>query len=393
MTAMKIFIKNTAAAMRRELRLMQQRPVYLIATVGVLAFCTVFFLTFLKDRQPYDLPIGVVDSDHSSLSRNFTRQIEATKIGKTISFTSYTEARKALQTGKITAFFVIPENFYDDVLSYRQPTLSFYVNTAYFIGGSLSYKELLTLANLSSGAVQREVLRAKGLTDSEIMGLIQPITIDAHQIGNPTMDYKVFLVNALLPGILEAIVILVTVYALGSELKYGTSRHLLEKAGGSMSAAMLGKLIPYTILFSALGIICDCILYDWAGFPMAGSVFNMFVGTFVLVLASEAVAFFIIGALPVLRLAVSIAALYSTLGFSMAGFSLPVEAMPSFIRGLPAIFPVRHYYLMYVQEAFYASGFGGWYMQLVYMLLFLFLPPLVYRRLQKAYVNLNFPRK
>ena len=230
------------------------------------------------------------------------------------------------------------------------------------------------------------------MSDTEIMGQIQPIVIDSHQIGNPTMDYKAFLLNALLPGILEAIVILVTVYALGSELKYGTSRHLLEKAGGSMSAALLGKLIPYTALFVLLGLTCDFILYGRTGFPMAGSVLNMCVGTVALILASEAVAVFIIGTLPVLRLAISIAALYSTLGFSMAGFSLPVEAMPPYIRGLSAVFPVRHYYLMYVQEAFFAGGFGGWYMQLAYMLLFLFLPATVYGRLRKAYENLNFPR-
>ena len=58
------------------MRVMRQRPVYLLASVGVLAFCLVFCLTFLKDRIPEDLPIGVVDQDCSSLSRNFIRQIE-----------------------------------------------------------------------------------------------------------------------------------------------------------------------------------------------------------------------------------------------------------------------------------------------------------------------------
>ena len=67
------------------------------------------------------------------------------------------------------------------------------------------------------------------MNDDAIMGQIQPIVIDAHQIGNVTTDYGVYLTNVLLPGILEMIVILVTVFALGSELKYGTSRHMLEK--------------------------------------------------------------------------------------------------------------------------------------------------------------------
>ena len=387
------FLHNITAVMRRELRLMRQRPVYLLASVGVMTFCMIFFLTLLRDRIPQDLPVGVVDLDESSLSRNFIRQLDATRIGETVGFSSYTEARKALQTGKISSFCVIPEGFYSDVLSNRQPVLTMYVNTLYFVGGALSYKELLTLANLSSGAVQREVLRAKGPDDGSIMAQIQPIVIDSHNIGNPAADYRAFLCNALIPGVLETIIILVTVYAIGSELKYGTSRHLLEKAGGSMTAAMLGKLIPYTVLFTMMGIICDLILYDRMGFPMAGSIRNMFLGTFLLVLASEAVAFFIVGALPVLRLSISISALYSMLAFSLAGFSLPVEAMPPYVQGLSAAFPLRHFYLIYVQEGIFGSGFGGWYTQVIALMCFLALPPLVYRRLQKAYINLNFPRK
>ena len=112
-----------------------------------------------------------------------------------------------------------------------------------------------------------------------------------------------------------------------------------------------------------------------------------------MVLACEAVAIFIIGALPVLRLAISISALYSVLGFSLAGFTFPVESMPAFIQGLAAAFPLRHYYMFYVQEAIFASGFSGWYPQIVYMLLFLFLPAIVYRRLKNAYLLQNFPRK
>ena len=59
------FLHNIAAVIRRELRLMRQRPVYLLASVGVMTFCMIFFLTLLRDRIPQDLPVGVVDLDES----------------------------------------------------------------------------------------------------------------------------------------------------------------------------------------------------------------------------------------------------------------------------------------------------------------------------------------
>ena len=49
------------AVARRELRIIRQRPIYLLGSVGVIAFCAIFFLTFLKDGLPSDVPIGLVD--------------------------------------------------------------------------------------------------------------------------------------------------------------------------------------------------------------------------------------------------------------------------------------------------------------------------------------------
>ena len=82
------FFHNMMAVVRRELRLMRRRPIYLLASLGVMAFCTVFFLTFLKEGMPQKLPIGVVDKDNSSLSRNLVRQLDATQLGEVVSLGS-----------------------------------------------------------------------------------------------------------------------------------------------------------------------------------------------------------------------------------------------------------------------------------------------------------------
>ena len=80
---MKGTLQNLINVIRREIRLMRQRPIYLISSVAVTAFCSLFFLTFLRDGQPKELPVGIVDYDNSSVSRNFTRQLDATrKIGR-----------------------------------------------------------------------------------------------------------------------------------------------------------------------------------------------------------------------------------------------------------------------------------------------------------------------
>ena len=387
------FWHNIGAVARRELRIMRNRPIYLLGSVVTVAFCAIFFLTFLKQGLPHDMPIGVVDLDNSSLSRDFSRQLDATQLGKVLKYDTFAEAREDMQSGKITAICVIPEGMYADVQASRRPTFTYYLNGLYFVGGALSYKNILTMINLADGAVQREVLRAKGVNEDAIMGRIQPVNVDFHQIGNKYTNYGYYLTNIFLPGVLALAAVIILIYSLGAELKYGTSRHLLNTAGGSMFTALFGKMLVYTILFSAMGLILVLLMYDWMHFPIAGSIWNMFLAIVLLVLASESVAVFIIGLLPVPRLALSIGALYSVMAFSMSGFTLPVETMPPYMQGLAEAFPLRHYFLFYSREVIFGTGFAGWWKEAIHLLLFMLLPSIVILRLKGAYIYQNFPKK
>ena len=378
---------------RRELRIVRNRPLYFMGSIGVIAFCAIFFLTFLDHGLPDDIPIGVVDEDYSTTSRNFCQQLDATQLGKVVHYDSFSSAREDMTSGKIAGVCVIPEGMNEDIQAFRQPKITFYVNGLYFVSGALAWKDLLTMVNLTNGAVQREVLRAKGFNDSQIMGLIRPIDIDTHQIGNVTTNYNYYLSGILLPGVLEMIVILVLIYSLGAELKFGTSRHLMEYSGHSVVTALTGKLLVWTLAFSVIGFVIIMLLYHWLHFPISGSIFNMFIAMFLMILASEAIGVFILEMLPVPRLALSVGALYSVLGFSLSGFTLPLEAMPPYIQGLAAMFPLRHYYLFYVQEVIFGAGFAGWWKEVIYLLMFLFVPLIGLNRLKKAYIHQNFPKE
>lgn len=380
------------AVARRELRIIRQRPIYLLGSVGVIAFCAIFFLTFLKDGLPSDVPIGLVDYDYSSTSRNFCQQLDATQLGKVVHYDSFAAAREDMNRGKIAAVCVVPVGMNDDIQANRQPKITFYVNGLYFVSGALAWKDLLQMVNLTNGAVQRQAFRARGYNDSQIMGMIRPVDVDVHQIGNVGTNYNYYLSSVLLPGVLEMIVIIVLIYSLGAELKYGTSRHLLQTSGNSIVTALAGKLLVWTLTFSAIGLILILLLFHRLHFPLAGSIWNMFLGIFLMIFASEAIAIFILEMLPVPRLALSIGALYSVLGFSLSGFTLPIEAMPPYIQGLAAAFPLRHYYLLYVQEAIFGAGFAGWWKQVIYLLIFILLPLIGLVRLKKAYIHQNFPK-
>jgi len=383
-----------SATLWREWHRMLKRPIYWIASVGVMSFCYIFFLTFFHEGQPTAMPVGVVDLDQTSVSREIIRNIDATQQAKVVmQASSFIEAREAMQAGKIYAFVVIQHHFTNDLVSNQRPTLTFYVNEGYFIAGSLLLKDISYMSALTSGAYQEKVLEAKGTSESQIMGIIQPIALDVHLIGNPWANYGIYLLNVLLPGELQLMVLLLTIFSIGVELKERTARSWLKTANHSFSAALIGKLLPYTFIFTIIGIVGDILLYRFMHYPMQASIGWMFLATFLLVIAYQAVGVFIIGLLPVMRDGVAMAAFYGLLAFTYAGFTFPIEYMPSNVQIFSELFPIRHYFRMYVNEALLGLDIRHSLVQIAAMSAFLLLPLLVFTRLKKAVIYLHYPIK
>lgn len=380
--------------MRREVHQMFARPLYMFASVGVMLLSTFFFLTLMRRGSAEKMPIALVDLDQTSISRRLCHEMQATpSVDICLITSSYPEAREAMQQGHVYGIFVIPDGFYDDLVAFKRPKMDFYVTNAYTVGGNTAYKQMLTMVNLTSGAFQREVLRKKGLPDDVIMHRIQPLTIEGHMIANPWGNYSVYLVSTILPGILGLICIMLTIFAIGYELKMRTSREWLRTAGGNYTVAMIGKLIPYTIIYLVLGIGCHLILYRFAGFPVYGSHSRLLFGLLLFIMAMEAMGIFLIGCLPTLRDAISIGALYSMLGFSLSGFTYPVMNMLPPVQALSYLEPLRHYYLIYVNEALMCAPTINSLAPALSLCAFMLLSLAIAPRLHKALIYQNYPLK
>ncbi len=349
---MKVIFINIWRVTRRELRRITSRSIYLLASVGAMLVAIFFFMTLMERGAAENIPIAVVDHDQTTISRRVCHEMQATPSVDIIMITnSFAEAREAMQQGKLYGIFVIPEGFYSNLVAFKRPQLDFYTTNAYTVGGNTAYKQMLTMVNLASGALQREVLRKKGMTDDVIMHRIQPIAVEAHLLANPWGNYTIYLVSTVLPGILGVIALLLTVFAIGFELKTKTSTVWLRVAGGDYTVAMIGKLLPYTFIYMMLGITCHVLFYHIVGFPVMGSHLRLLWGLLLFIMAMEIMGIVLIGCMPTLRDALSVGALYSMLGFSLSGFTYPNMAMLPFVKALSNLEPLRHYYLIYVNEA------------------------------------------
>ena len=337
---------------RREICRLLASPICLFCMLVAPAISVIFFVSLMNQGLPTDLPIAVVDMDNSTTSRNLIRQLDAFEQTEVRMVTrSFMEARQEMQKGEIYGIFYIPENFAVDATSGKRPRLSFYTNGTYLIAASLLFRDMKTMSVLAGAAVGLQVGQAKGYTEAQIMGHLQPVVIDTHPIGNPWLNYSVYLNNTLLPGIIQLMVFLVTVFSIGVEIKYATSRKWLEMGGNSITVCLLGKLLPQTIIFTIVGFMYCSVLYGFHSFPLNSGWFPMLSAMFLLIVASQAMGIFMIGVLPTLRLGLSFACLFGMISFSIVGFSFPVQGMDPTLQALARLFPLRHYFLIYVDQA------------------------------------------
>lgn len=341
----------------RELRRIWHNPRYLVVlTLGV-ALSFVFFATMTHEGQPQKLHVGVVDLDHSYLSRRLCHELEATQ-GVSIAavYDNHTEARLAMQRGEIFAFYEIPAGTYNELLQFHAPRLCLYTNQSYLLAGSLSYRQLATMGKLAAGAVQREVLRKKGFKDDAIMGIIQPVALETHAIGNTKASYCIYLMTTLIPGIIALMAMLHTAYVIGRERQERTVKSWMRKAGGNGLKAMVGKALPYTVYYTLLVMVANLIMFGPMGMPLEGSWLLLSLHGLLMIMAGQSASIFLMGCVPDPSVAMSLTSAYATLSFTMCGFSFPVDAMPLPMQAFSEAFPLRHYFLAMRDIAFFGNG-------------------------------------
>ena len=379
------------AIAKRETKRLLARPIYIFCMVIAPVVAFLFFTTLMGEGLPSELPAGVVDEDNTSTTRNVIRNLDAFQQTNIVAhYPDVASARKAMQRGEIYSFYYIPEGTTQLAISGKQPVVSFYTASSYLIPGSLAYRDMKMMSEYASGAVGRATLYAKGYTDDQAMAVLQPIKMEMHAINNPGLNYSVYLSNTLLPGVLMLLIMQVTIYAIYVEQKEETAREWMAMADNDIVKALAGKLLPQMVIWSVMALLCLFLLYGWWHFPLNSGIWPMILNMFLLINASMAFGVFLCGAVSSMRWALSLATLWGVLSFPISGFSFPQMAFPAPLRALSWLFPLRHYFLIYVDQALNGLPLHYSWLNIAIMLAFLGLPLLVLRRLRMFMLEYHY---
>lgn len=378
------FLKRVYGVARRECGIMRKNLMYLFCMVVFPVIVTIFFTSLMSEGQPTDMPVGVVDHDNTATTRSLVRRLDAFQSTKVVAdYASVAEARRAIQRNEIYAFLYIPRGTTSELLAMRQPKISFYYSSASYTAGALLFRDLKTISTLGSASIGATLLSAKGLSEEQVMSVLQPVVVDLHTVNNPMINYSVYLNTMLVPGCLMLFIFLVTAYSLGTELKFNSAKEWISASGDNIAVALLGKMLPQTLTWLAIFYGYMFYVFGVLHFPHPGGTGYIILLGLLAVLSSQGFGIFVFGLVPSLRMSMSICCLWAVLSYSLSGTAFPLSAMDAEIKAIAQLFPLRHYYMVYQLNIFNGYPVGYSWPYIGALLLFAALPLLVAGRIKK----------
>ncbi len=146
-----------------------------------------------------EIPIGIVDEEHSEASRQLQRAVSAGDVVQIVAaFSNLSEAREALLRREIYGVLYIPRGYQRRILAQEPGVVALLLDASNFLLYKQSLQQM-AVATLQQGAIfEGERFIVRGLPEPEIRALIQPILYTEQTLYNPNTGYGIFV----LPGVL-----------------------------------------------------------------------------------------------------------------------------------------------------------------------------------------------
>ena len=217
-----------------------------------------------------EIPVAIVDLDHTALSRQAARMADASEQLKVVfKAVSLKDAENLFYEGKVKGVILIPDHFEKDVLSGKQSNMVVYSDASYFLLYKQVYAGAVYSVGTLSGGIEIKRMLAEGKSVKQAFDQQEPLKVQSRYLYNPSGGYGSFV----LPGIV--ILILQQTMLIGIGMLGGTSReknmfHIIHdkvnEKWGSIPV-ILGKSFAYVFIYLFNALFTMVILHKWLNFP------------------------------------------------------------------------------------------------------------------------------
>ena len=297
-----------------------------------------------------NINVAVVDNDHSTYSARLITKVSASHY---FSFSgvasSYPMAMESIETGNADIILEIPQGFERDLVKEGKTNLMISANAVNGTKGSIGSSYLLRIINEYSDELRSDA----GFVIPQGDNSIPVIEIIPQNKFNPQMDYKVFMIPAIMVMLLTMMCCFLPALNIVSEKEIGTIEQI-NVTPVSRLTFIFAKLIPYWIIGFVVLTLCFLIAWLMYGLVPMGSLVSIYIAALVYVLAISGFGLVISNYSETMQQAMFVMFFFVLIFILLSGLFTPIKSMPQWAQAITVINPLK--YFMQIMRQIYLKG-------------------------------------
>jgi ABC-2 type transport system permease protein len=292
----------------------------------------VFLYAYAATLDVTNAPIGIYNEDWGESSRQLVTRFERTgSFSEIVTFHSQWEIQPAIDSQRVMAAIHIGQDFSRSVAAHEP------VSVQVILDGRRSNS-----AQLLNGYINSIVTRFAADTVNGAAAPPDVSTVVDRSWYNPNRDYRTAMIPGLVGTLTMTTVLMVMVMSVARERELGTFEQLMVSPLQPLEI-IIGKAVPGLIIGVVLATCISVMVTQVFGIPFTGSIFVLFAGLIVFVLAIIGVGLFISSLVSTQQQAMLAAMVYMMPAMMLSGFTSPVQNMPDWLQPLALANPLTHF--------------------------------------------------
>jgi len=337
----------------------------MLPIIFVLPLVQLIILVNAATMEMKNLKIFIVDQDLSVTSRQLVDRFAASPFFR-ISSRSFSldEAGEAMEHGKTDIILHIPANFEKDLVRENRAEVQFLFNAINGTVAGIGYGYAASI----TGSYNREII-AKWYQIPKGVIAQQSIEVRPSFWYNPELNYKVFMV----PAVLAILVTIIGAFLSGLNIVREKELGTIEQINVTpirKHQFIIGKLVPFLIIALVelgFGLTIGKILFD---IPINGSLFVLFVTAAIYLMTILGLGLLVSTLARTLQQAIFISFFFMIVFMMMSGLFTSVETMPNWAQNINIINPIAYFMKLVRTILLKGSGFRDIYHDIIALVIY-----------------------
>ena len=303
------------------------------------------------------MPIAVINKDGGQLSRTLIRFTKASRSFDTQYYLDSTEEiQDYIFRQKIVAALYIPKDFEVNVKTGKGETLTLFVDGANLVTANLSIAEMKTIVATIAAGAKLKILRKLGYSKDKALALISPVKMDVTKNFNPGMNYLNYMPPGTWMALLHQLILLFASLVIIREKERNSFEELWNLSKHNWTALIIGKLLPYFLLFFIYFEIFYRLLFPLFGIEFKGNYQLMLVVSSAFLYCTLSLGLFISVSVKRSIDAIKGVLLIGSPAFLISGYSWRLAYMPWITKVFSYMIPLTYFIQSYI--IIYQQGGG-----------------------------------